>query len=195
MSENPELEEVVSLLVRGDTDFVEAVAAVLTPEELQAATDGAEDGTALAQRVAQRKEKKIKQAELDKNIQQSFEAIEQYCTQMGYDEQKRDNFVKNALEWFQIWADGKITVKEMAQLDKMTSYDTDVAASYEDGKVDGQAQKAKAIKADKNAAAVTAGIGKVGSGAGQSLNPQESPKYGEDDELSRAADRIAAGEV
>jgi hypothetical protein len=192
VAENPELEEVLSLTVRGDMDFVQAVAAVVSPEELQAAADAAEDGTELANRSAQRKEKKQKQAEVEKNVEQSVAAIEAYCRDAGYDDARIGKLIEDAVKWFQIWADGKITIKEVAQLDKMTSYDSDVAASFEEGKKEGAAQKSKAIKADKNAAEVTAGIGRVGSGAGS-----PAPRTGEelplsDDPLYQSASRIGA---
>lgn len=191
LQDNPELEEVMSLMARGDIDFVQAVTAVITPEELQAAADGAEDGSALSQRLTQRKEKKQKEADLEKNLAQSWAAIDKYCEQAGYDDARKQQLAEAVISWLQVWSDGKLTPDEVGKLDKMLSYDGDVTASYEDGKKDGLAQKAKAIKADKNNAAVTAGIGRVGSGAGNTLGKaQEETGYNQDDPLERAAFNI-----
>jgi hypothetical protein len=195
IKENPEMEELLSLLIRLDMDFVEAVAAVITPEELQAAADAAADGTELSKRVGDRKAKKAKQAELERNIVESLSAIDKYCEQSGYDEARRLKLADDAIKWFSVWADGKITVAEVAKLDKMASYDEDVSASYDEGKKDGQAQKVMAIKADKNADAVTAGIGRIGTGAGTGMLPKKDAGYDESDDLARAANNIYKGRV
>jgi hypothetical protein len=191
--ENPELEEVMSLMSRGEMDFVQAVGAVISPEELQAAIDAAEDGTALKERAGARQKARSDKALLEKNMAESMKAIDAYIKKMGYDEERANKMVDAVLAWFQIWADGKITEKEVAQLDKLTSYDEDVSASFEDGKKAGKAQRSAAVKGDKESAAVTAGIGRVGSGAGTAI-PAKGDEMDENDPILRSIRRAERGE-
>ena len=193
LADNPELGEVLLAMKDGDISFVEAVASVLSPEEMQVIIDEAADGTPFSERLKKKnaakaaKEKGQKEAEA--NFAKSWEAIENFCKKMGMNEAATEGFAKAVTDWFQIFADGKITEAECEKLYNMLNYDADVAAARADGEKAGMRATAKAIKGDKSDEKVVAGIGTVGKGGGAPITPEAKSPY-ESDPIYQAVNSL-----
>lgn len=106
-----------------------AIARNVPMEELQNIADeeGYEDvQNAVSDRVAKEKEDKESEDKLYANFDESKKNIEDYASEMGYDEGRKQVLYKRIGKLRNIFADGLITKEEAGEIDKIDNYDSDM---------------------------------------------------------------------
>lgn len=133
----------------GKTPSVEvAIARNIPLEKIQSITEG-EDYEGVQNELSESLSAKKKTEEEDAGYEASFEATqkagEEYAAEMGYDEDEKSKLFQQVLDLLKITADGKLTVEEFRQVDKMRNYDKDT----EDLRSQIQSNDAKEVLPDK----------------------------------------------
>lgn len=106
-----------------------AVARNVPMEELQKVADdeGYEDvQNAVNDRVSKEKEDEEAEKTLYGNFDQSKKNIDDYCTECGYDEARKQKLYGTIAMLRNAFADGLISKEEAAKIDKIDNYDSDV---------------------------------------------------------------------
>ena len=133
----------------GKTPSVEvAIARNIPLEKIQTLAEGEDyEGvqTELASNLTAKTQAEEEDAEYEASFEESKQAGEQYATEMGYDEDEKNELFQLVLDIFKIMADGKLTVEEFRKVDKMRNYDKDV----EDMRSQIQPEASKEVLPDK----------------------------------------------
>lgn len=108
----------------------------------------------LTSNLVSKKQAEEEDAQYEASFEESKKAGEAYAAEMGYDDAQKNELFQHVLDLFKIMADGKLTVNEFKQVDKMRNYDKDV----EDLRSQIQPKEAKEVLPDK--ASVEAAITK-----------------------------------
>lgn len=106
-----------------------AVARNVPMEELQRVADdeGYEDvQMAVNDRVSKEKEDAESEKKLYGNFDTSKKEIEAYCAECGYDDARKQKLYARIAMLRDIFADGLVTKKEAAEIDKIDNYDQDI---------------------------------------------------------------------
>jgi len=106
-----------------------AVARNVPMEELMKVADdeGYEDvQKAVNDRVSKESEDQESEKKLYGNFETSKKEIEAYCAESGYDDARKQVFYATVAKLRDIFADGLITKKECAEIDKINNYDSDI---------------------------------------------------------------------
>jgi hypothetical protein len=107
-----------------------AVARNVPMEELQKVADdeGYEDvQSAVGDRVSKEKEDAEAEKTLYGNFDKSKKEIEDYCKECGYDDARKQKLYATIAMLRDVFADGLITKKEAAEIDKIINYESDIA--------------------------------------------------------------------
>lgn len=116
--------------MNGETPSVlVAIARNVPIEELQRVADeeGYEDvQNAVNDRVSKEKEDEEAEKTLYGNFDQSKKNIDDYCTECGYDEARKQKLYGTIAMLRNAFADGLISKEEAAKIDKIDNYDSDV---------------------------------------------------------------------
>lgn len=108
-----------------------AVARYVPMEELQKVADdeGYEDvQSAVNDRVSKEKDDADSEKKLYGNFDTSKKEIEAYCSESGYDDARKQKLYARISMLRDIFADGLVTKKEAAEIDKIDNYDSDMAS-------------------------------------------------------------------
>ena len=122
MDEQRQSGQVPSLLV--------AVARNVPMEELTKLADDEnyEDvQNAVNDRVTKVKSDEDSEKALYANFDKSKKAIDAYCAKMGYDDARKQKLYSRIAKLRDIFADGLVTEEEVAEIDKIDNYDSDLA--------------------------------------------------------------------
>lgn len=106
-----------------------AVARNVPMEELQRVADdeGYEDvQSAVNDRVTKEKENLESEKKLYENFDTSKKEIEAYCAECGYDDARKQKLYQTIAMLRDVFADGLVTKKEVAAIDKIDNYDSDI---------------------------------------------------------------------
>lgn len=106
-----------------------AVARNVPMEELQRVADdeGYEDvQSAVNDRVTKEKEDSESEKKLYGNFDTSKKEIEAYCAEAGYDDARKQKLYARIAMLRDVFADGLVTKKEAAEIDKIDNYDQDI---------------------------------------------------------------------
>lgn len=106
-----------------------AVARNVPMEELQIVADdeGYEDvQSAVSDRVSKEKEDQESEKALYGNFDTSKKNIDDYCSEMGYDDARKQTLYATIGMLRNCFADGLLTKEEIAKIDKIDNYDGDV---------------------------------------------------------------------
>lgn len=173
--ENPEMAKVIELMTSGDMGFLEAIGSVVEPADLQAAIDEAESGTPFAQRVEERSKKKADEEKAShtavENMAKSLQNVQDFCVEKGLTEEETVTFSNKVIDWFQIFADGKLTKDDCNRLFNMVNYDSDVETAFSDGMNAGRSEKTAKRRTAENKDNAIPGVGIVGNGGGGNVVP------------------------
>ena len=108
-----------------------AVARNVPMEELMKVADdeGYEDvQSAVNDRVSKEKEDSESEKKLYGNFDTSKKEIEGYCADAGYDDARKQKLYARIAMLRDVFADGLVTKKEAAEIDKIDNYDSDMAS-------------------------------------------------------------------
>ena len=83
---------------------------------------------AVNDRVSKEKENEDSEKALYANFDKSKKAIDAYCAKMGYDDARKQKLYARIAKLRDIFADGLVTEEEVAEIDKIDNYDSDLAA-------------------------------------------------------------------
>jgi len=106
-----------------------AVARNVPMEELQRVADeeGYEDvQKAVTDRVSKEKESEESEKTLYENFDTSKKNIDEYCSEAGYDDTRKQTLYATISMLRNCFADGLLTKEEIAKIDKIDNYDSDV---------------------------------------------------------------------
>jgi hypothetical protein len=144
--DNPELAELIQLLASEEFGIEEAIMAVFSMEDLQAAVDATEAGTPFHARVtAKRKaasDMEAQQKQMDANSQHTFDKIVEIAVANGYTEEEGTAVVMDFVKLMETMRDGKVDKKEAEMIIGMLRGEDMAKTAYEQGKNDAGARLA-----------------------------------------------------
>jgi hypothetical protein len=149
LDDNPSFAEVLQLMTSGEMSFEEAIGAVISPEDLQAAQDEAAQGTPYYKRLEEKRAVQKQQAQAaqesaelskkqEENMMKSMENVERYCQKQGLTEEETMRVFEKLQQWMQIWADGLVTEREAEDVVHLLFREDDLAAAHEQGLIAGR---------------------------------------------------------
>ena len=83
---------------------------------------------AVTDRVSKMKTDEDSEKTLYSNFDKSKKAIDAYCAKMGYDDARKQKLYARIAKLRDIFADGLVTENEVAEIDKIDNYDSDIAS-------------------------------------------------------------------
>lgn len=116
----------------GQTPSLEvAIARNISIERLQELADSEDYAGAqgdLADGIAAQAQTDEEDAQYDANFQASQQAGEEYATEMGYDEARKNQLFQEVMDLLTVFGDGVLTKDEFAKVDKILNYGPDTEA-------------------------------------------------------------------
>lgn len=165
-----------------------AIAKVFDPEDLKP-KEGEEDyeeyEKAYKERLEHNKAMMNRQKEIDANAEKSFENIDKFCQDKGYDDKTKDGIVDFINELFDAIVMKNITPELLAKIDKARTFDSAVRDAAIQGEVKGrnaniEAQRVKEMEKEEGD-----GIPAPRATGGSPLQPkQEAPRHSLDSFMS-----------
>jgi len=180
---DPAAGALLAAVLKGDKSLPDAIAEVITPEELEAliTNEGGSAQEAMNKRRATLQEYDSKAKLIAENGDKSAQNLDAWAEKKGLDEAKTGEFANNINELMKILADGVITDKEFDQLYNMFHFDEAIGAAREEGAIAGRNEKIDAKRVEKEARTVTDGLPKLaGGGAPAGGEAPAKPHYFEE---------------
>lgn len=191
--DHAEFEREVDDLIASDTDlaivlnrmlvdklpFRAALASALDTADLKP-EEGDEDyaawDKAYKERVSHNKAMVERQKEIDANAEKSFENIDKFCTDRGYDDKTKDGIVDFINEVFDAIVMKDISPELLEKLDKARTYDSAVRDAELKGEVKGRNANIEAQRVNEMEQEEGDGIPAPRATGGSPLQPKEEPK-------------------
>ena len=188
-----EWEQEVNDLILSDTDmaaianemmvnhlpFRAAVAKVIDLEDLKP-QEGEDDyeawDKAYKERLSHNKAMVERQKEIDSNEEKSFENIDKFCADRGYDDKAKDGIVDFINEVFDAIVMKNISPELLEKLDKARTYDSAVRDAELKGEVKGRNANIEAQRVDEMEKEEGDGIPAPRATGGSPLQPREEPR-------------------
>lgn len=186
-------EKEVDELIASDTDlaivlnrmlvdkmpFRAALASALDTADLKP-QEGEEDYEAYSkaydERVKHNQAMVERQKEIDANAEKSFENIDAFCTQKGYDDKTKDGIVDFINEVFDAIVMKNISPELLEKLDKARTFDSAVRDAELKGEVKGRNANIEAQRVEEMEKEEGDGIPVPRATGGSPLQPKEAPK-------------------
>lgn len=131
---------------------------------------------AYKERVSQNKALVERQKEIDSNEEKSFENIDKFCTDRGYDDKTKDGIVDFINEVFDAIVMKKISPELLEKLDKARTYDSAVRDAELKGEVKGRNANIEAQRVDEMEKEEGDGIPAPRAATTAPLQPREEPR-------------------
>lgn len=163
----PELAQIITAVVKDRTPFIEALAKVLSPEELAEMYKNAGENASktAGERSAAFRSYKEQQAVIEGNREKSIQNINAFVEEQDWTPEQEQAFFEFALGLFKVFEDGVIEKKELSWLVRLWKYDDNIAAAREEGITAGRNEKIDARRLEEEARKGGDGLPSV-SGAG-----------------------------
>lgn len=176
ISSDPDLALILQEMLVNKLPFRAALAKTIDITELTPA-EGDMDYEAYSkaydERVNATKERQRRQEEIDNNAIKSFETIDSYCEEKGYDDQTKQSIEDFINEVFDAIVMKNISRELLEQLDKARTYEADIAQAGYEGEVRGRNANIEAQRAEDIQEEEGDGIPTPSQAGGAPLRPSE----------------------